>query len=54
MKTYDKASRPVYEAAKPVLVHIGITLTQVLDMVIKIIVPQTYVSMPKMHEASNL
>ena len=33
MRRYDKASRPVYEAAKPVVIQLGITLTQVLDMV---------------------
>ena len=33
MRKYDKASRPVYEAAKPVMINLGITLTQVLDMV---------------------
>ena len=33
MRRYDRASRPVYEAAKPVVIRLGITLTQVLDMV---------------------
>lgn len=32
MRTYDRASRPVYDAAKPVDIKLGLSLTQVLDV----------------------
>ncbi|KAL4227937.1 hypothetical protein ACF0H5_013376 [Mactra antiquata] len=32
MKSYDRASRPVYDAGKPVDIKLGISLTQVLDV----------------------
>lgn len=33
MKSYDRATRPVYEARKPVEIKLGLSLTQVLDVV---------------------
>lgn len=33
MTGYDRASRPVYDATKPVNVKVGISLTQILDVV---------------------
>ncbi|KAK3097242.1 hypothetical protein FSP39_007950 [Pinctada imbricata] len=32
LKSYDKSSRPVYRAATPVVIRLGITLTQILDV----------------------
>ncbi|KAK3602116.1 hypothetical protein CHS0354_023095 [Potamilus streckersoni] len=32
MKGYDRATRPVFQAATPVIIKLGITLTQVLDV----------------------
>lgn len=32
MRSYDRASRPVYDAAKPVNIKLGLSLTQVLDV----------------------
>ncbi|XP_052796737.1 acetylcholine receptor subunit alpha-type acr-16-like isoform X3 [Mya arenaria] len=32
MRGYDRASRPVFEASKPVVINIGLSLTQVLDI----------------------
>ncbi|XP_060581660.1 neuronal acetylcholine receptor subunit alpha-10-like isoform X2 [Ruditapes philippinarum] len=32
MKSYDRASRPVFDAKQPVLIKLGISLTQVLDV----------------------
>ena len=33
MGKYDREVRPVYNASKPVVVRVGITLTQIFDMV---------------------
>ena len=33
MQNYDKEVRPVYDAASKVVVNVGITLTQIFDMV---------------------
>lgn len=33
IKSYDRSSRPVYKAATPVVIRLGITLTQILDVV---------------------
>lgn len=33
LKSYDRASRPVFDASMPVTVRLGITLTQILDVV---------------------
>ena len=45
MENYDREVRPVYNATKAVVVKVGITLTQIFDMVsIIIIVGLTIVS----------
>ena len=33
MRGYDSATRPVFQATKPVRIRLGISLTQVLDVV---------------------
>lgn len=33
MRNYDRSSRPVYRAQTPVTIRLGISLTQVLDIV---------------------
>jgi hypothetical protein len=33
MKNYNREVRPVVNASTPVVVHVGITLTQIFDMV---------------------
>ena len=33
MKNYNREVRPVINASTPVVVHVGITLTQIFDMV---------------------
>jgi nicotinic acetylcholine receptor len=33
MRGYDKSVRPVYNASTPVVVRLGITLTQIFDVV---------------------
>jgi hypothetical protein len=35
MKNYNREVRPVVNASTPVVVHVGITLTQIFDMVNK-------------------
>ena len=43
MESYDREVRPVYNASKAVEVRVGITLTQIFDMVIKLQgVPKKY------------
>lgn len=33
LRNYDRSSRPVYHATTPVIIRLGISLTQVLDVV---------------------
>lgn len=43
MENYDREVRPVYNATKAVVVKVGITLTQIFDMVSIIIASNNYV-----------
>lgn len=38
LRTYDKSSRPVIKASTPVVIRLGITLTQILDVVVLILI----------------
>lgn len=43
MRTYDKSSRPVIKASTPVVIRLGITLTQVLDVVVFLFLFYTFI-----------
>lgn len=38
---YEKSVRPVRNASTPVIVHMGLTLTQIFDLVSTLLPPQT-------------
>lgn len=42
LRTYDKSSRPVIKASTPVVIRLGITLTQILDVVVLILISFFY------------
>lgn len=42
LRTYDKSSRPVIKASTPVVIRLGITLTQILDVVVLILISSFY------------
>ena len=37
---YDPAVRPVYDAKSPVVINLGITLTQIIDVVSSLVITQ--------------
>lgn len=42
LRTYDKSSRPVIKASTPVVIRLGITLTQILDVVVLTLISSFY------------